>query len=1498
MRKTGFLLSLFLCAPSGAQQLPNALQDANVQENFEYLSTQARKQQGQLNNFKALPGPQGPSGPSGPSGPVGPAGPSGPSGPSGPQGPSGPSGPSGPTGATGPSGPSGPAGSAGINGANGINAIQYVSNSTSSVGWFIDDFSSQCALGVSSYSLTYVPSSAMGLDARLNGVTLDQGVDYSYTFPQTIYLSTPPAKCAHFLAKYTVNASTFGLGVLVSSSSYAVNAGTAVWTTSAAWASNAAGVTGGTSGKITVWTGNTTLGNLGTPSACTLPNLALGIGSDGSASCAQPSNVTGSAASITGNLSISQINLSTVPVAGSCTLPNVITAVNGGAAVTCQQPSNVTGSAASITGNLPIAQINLSTVPVGGSCSLPQVMLTHAAGATPTCSEPSDITGTAAKATQLASAPSVCSSGQSPTGVDAYGNATGCQVVGSTASVTGIQDTLTSQCNGVTTQFTLSYTPLPSTLHVYLNGAWLGSDYSLSSNKITLSTPCAAITKEFYAQYLVAATTSQNVVGILAATQTWSGGNSLYGSTTFYGMVNVASGTVVSYYDDRGNADNLGGITSQLREMMNNTLSDTSLSTLTCSGGVLTYKLIAQYGKGQWVFDSILYPNSVASASVNLTGGTDAAPTVNYVYYGLISGTPTLQVSQTPLSSTGTFINVGTFVVGSVWQSSYTIYGYSRNRDEIASFPHRVIERLLADGNLYDSGFTPTITKTTLDIDGYGKFYNGIFPMYSTGSVSAATGFYYINSAGNYVYGSSFAALGQYADGTVMGNNDRANIVWGLISTMTTGGGVNPTTFKLFALLQSNGIGTYNSFDSAAQDKYNLTNYLPPVSALKKIFIPVARTVITKGGANNFANLEVWGSGLYYQDLRGKVTAGGGTATQPDLSGLVPYSGATGNVDAGAYNVYAATFGASGDISAGHQFNGSGAGLTGTLTGVTGPSGVLSGVVSSSVLPSSVPFMNAAGTLPNTVTVTTGNLVSGTWQDSQVTHSTGAITSGQFSDNRVSITTGAVSSGKFNDTRINITTGAVASGKFDDTRISITTGAVASGKWTDPTVNLTTGAISSGKFDESRVAITTGGISGVLQIANGGTGVTSGAANLSINGNAASASTMSAAGIQGVVASSVLPSTTVFTTGSYANPAWITSLDGGKISGTLAGAVLPSTFTVSTVTVSVLVATGTGNASIGTSSGIVVGVGVTASWLSGTHYGSISNVTGSPTLSTVTLSVLIATGTGGPSVFASSSIYSVKDICIVGSTCLSQAGTGSGNQSGTTSAGKVPYASGANTLANSELVRDSVVSFTTQSSFTFTSAIRSTNTINIASGTLAINGSGSKLVIQSSGALSGIPGAIIASSFTPVAVTRLVISNLNIASYGNIRIRVDGAFTGADLAIGSMTFNNDSASNYQGDYNRTLAGVGSSFYWPGTSVEFVQKYYADENQVLVDIYVSGWLIGKPRKVRFSGGFYSAHPAGGSIWGGGGWNNTSGDITSLEFNFTTTGFQGLITVYQD
>jgi len=117
--------------------------------------------------------------------------------------------------------------------------------------------------------------------------------------------------------------------------------------------------------------GNIT-GNAGTatalaadPADCTLPNVALGINASGAAACAQPSNVTGTAANITGNLAASQVaagSLGSNVIASSITLAAMygaptltgtnITAIPNAALVTAVIPSSATGTyPLSISGN-------------------------------------------------------------------------------------------------------------------------------------------------------------------------------------------------------------------------------------------------------------------------------------------------------------------------------------------------------------------------------------------------------------------------------------------------------------------------------------------------------------------------------------------------------------------------------------------------------------------------------------------------------------------------------------------------------------------------------------------------------------------------------------------------------------------------------------------------------------------------------------------------------------------------------------------------------------------------------------------------------------------------------------------------------------------------------------------------------------------------------------------------------------------------------------------
>jgi hypothetical protein len=377
-------------------------------------------------------------------------------------------------------------------------------------------------------------------------------------------------------------------------------------------------------------------------------------------------------------------------------------------------------------------------------------------------------------------------------------------------------------------------------------------------------------------------------------------------SATFAGVISVVSvkeytgGELqvdggVLYYDSRGHPNRLSHVTRHLSEMQTDTLLDKSRSTLTCSGGVLTYTLFAVYGEGTWNFNGVIYPLHMASASVALTGGTDAIPKTNWVYFELVGNTPTLTVSTTGEPTT-THIMVAEFIVGAVSGSSYTIYGYNRARTEVDSFVKRVIGRFENSGSLYVEGALPTCNTTTLAVASGGKWYQGIFEMTAANTVTS-TDFYFIKNS-QYVHGTSLADLLFYTDGTAIGNHNFANIVWGIVPTTTTASGALPTTVKLFAVLQTNPVTEY-TLAQARQDLYDATNYYPPDAQLKEVFVPIARTIVSEDAPTQ---LQTFDTGLYFKDLRGRITSGGGAATGTDTSGLLDLAGTrsmTGSLNMG-----------------------------------------------------------------------------------------------------------------------------------------------------------------------------------------------------------------------------------------------------------------------------------------------------------------------------------------------------------------------------------------------------------------------------------------------------------------------------------------------------------------------------------------------------------------------------------------------------------------------
>jgi hypothetical protein len=349
------------------------------------------------------------------------------------------------------------------------------------------------------------------------------------------------------------------------------------------------------------------------------------------------------------------------------------------------------------------------------------------------------------------------------------------------------------------------------------------------------------------------------------------------------------------FIDDRGYNNSLATMASNLAEMASDTLLDASRSTLTCSGGVLTYTLIALNGHGIWNFGGVFYPLGVASASVDLWAGNDSIPQVNYIHFKLVAGVPTLVTTKTVPAYD--HISVATFLVGNVSGTTYTIYSYNREREETESFINRVITRIAESGTLYDSGFVPTINSTSLSISS-GDFFNGLFQMYTDIAVNSSS-FYYIKQVGGvdtFFKGTTLAELNYYSDGTAFSNHDFANVVWGIVPTTTTAAGVNATVPKLYAVLPTHSGVHYSQLVNARQDIYEQTNYYPSNEDIRTVFVPICRTILSEDDNTHFQTFD---TGLYLKDLRGKITSGGGAATSTDVSGLVPYDGAVQDLNYG-----------------------------------------------------------------------------------------------------------------------------------------------------------------------------------------------------------------------------------------------------------------------------------------------------------------------------------------------------------------------------------------------------------------------------------------------------------------------------------------------------------------------------------------------------------------------------------------------------------------------
>ena len=450
-----------------------------------------------------------------------------------------------------------------------------------------------------------------------------------------------------------------------------------------------------------------------------------------------------------------------------------------------------------------------------------------------------------------------------------------------------------------------------STTNSLTTGYWLGTImYVENGKKFSLN----KTTSRFYQNLRIDDNLSvDRIIFNGVARTSWPSGSSKYNSSLWYlknsqitsngtkGNVNITGNLTIT--NPKGNTVTINNFVEHVQEMMTDTLLDKSRPTIKVVNGKLNYTLIAYYGCGQFNFNATLYPKDhscVKNASINLLAGTNSTPKTNYVHFKLVGNMPTLMTTETYPSYT--HIDVATFVVGNVSSTKANVYSYSRNRYEVDSFVKRVIERFEESGTLYTGGFTPTVNLTNINLTSGGAFFNGIFEMTSTNSISLMRdGFYFINGTGKFRQNNTLNVFTRYSDGNLFsgGPNERVNIVWGVVPVNTTGG-TGPTQMRLVAVIANEPIVKYTSLNDAISDNYDTTNYYPPNTEIKNVFTPIIRTIMRV----STKKLEPFSTGLYYQDIRGKITSGGGSSATVDTTSFLRKDGTvalTGDWNTGAF---------------------------------------------------------------------------------------------------------------------------------------------------------------------------------------------------------------------------------------------------------------------------------------------------------------------------------------------------------------------------------------------------------------------------------------------------------------------------------------------------------------------------------------------------------------------------------------------------------------------
>ena len=252
--------------------------------------------------------------------------------------------------------------------------------------------------------------------------------------------------------------------------------------------------------------------------------------------------------------------------------------------------------------------------------------------------------------------------------------------------------------------------------------------------------------------------------------------------------------------------------------------------------------------------------DGTSAMGVALTEGTDLVPADNYVY--LYNDTNTLTLATAASYPSIGHIDIARVGVGSVDGTVGNITYYNPTTWKNWKNIYKDYERLGDSGTLYIEGFNATATSTTLNMD-TGKYWSILSEIENTNNLALTDGFYFVNSSGEYQYGTDLTAFTEYSDGTAFTGNQRMNVVWGVVAE-------NDTFVRLVAVPQSYAGTTYSNDVAAERDNFDATNYFPSDINVKKTFVPLVRTIVRADDV--FRQFE---TGEYLRFLGGQVSSGG-----------------------------------------------------------------------------------------------------------------------------------------------------------------------------------------------------------------------------------------------------------------------------------------------------------------------------------------------------------------------------------------------------------------------------------------------------------------------------------------------------------------------------------------------------------------------------------------------------------------------------------------------